>query len=71
VEWCELGEVKERFVSTVFTCRTEEVYIHGGESGGFNGICTGEVFTGGLFTVRSDVLRLSAVAVSAVGVPGH
>ena len=60
------------FVSTVFTCKTEEVYIHGGWDGLGLGLFTWEVFTTvRLFTGRSVVLRLSAVAISSVGVPGH
>ena len=58
------------FLSTVCTCRTEEVYLHRG--GGLGGVVfTGEVFTREVFTVRSDVGHLSAVAISADGVPGH
>jgi hypothetical protein len=71
VEGCELGEVRGGVVSTVCTCRTEEVHIYRGEGICTGEVFTGEVFTGGLFTVRSDVLRLSAVAVSAVSVPRH
>ena len=60
------------FVSTVFTCKTEEVYIQGGWEGLGRGLFTWEVFTTAkVVTVRSGVLRLSAVAISSVGVPGH
>ena len=60
------------FVSTVFTYKTEEVYIHGERDGLGRGLFTWEVFTTvGLFTGRSVILRLLAVAISSVGDPGH
>ena len=66
------GEGVGGFVSTVFTYKTEEVYIHGEWDGLGRGLFTWEVFTTvELFTRRSGVLRLSAVAISSVGVPGH
>ena len=65
-----IGEGREKFLSTVCTCRTEEVYLHRG--GGLGGVVfTGEVFTREVFTVRSSVVHLSAGSVSADGVPGH
>ena len=66
-----VGEGREEFLSTVCTCSTEDVYIHGGMDGLVSGIFTGEVFTGEVFTGRSSVVHLSAGAVSADGVPGH
>ena len=60
------------FVSTLFTGKTEGVYLHRGWGGLGCGLFTWEVFTTvELFTGRSGVLRWSAVAVSSVGVPGH
>ena len=65
------GEWVVGFVSTVFTDKTEEVYLHRGW-GGLSGLFTWEVFTTiELFTGRSGVLRLSAGAGSSVGVPGQ
>ena len=65
------GEGVGGFVSTVFTCKTEEVCIHGENNGLVSVIFTWEVFTGEVFTVRSGVVHLSAGAVSADDVPGH
>ena len=65
------GEWVVGFVSTVFTDKTEEVYLHRGW-GGLSGLFTCEVFTTiELFTGRSGALHLSAGAGSSVGVPGQ
>jgi hypothetical protein len=66
-----IGEGREEFFSTVCTCGTEDVYIHGGEDGLVSGIFTWEVFTSEVFTVRSSVVHLFAGSVSADGDPGH
>ena len=58
-------------LSTVCTCKTEEVYIHGGGVELVSVLFTWEVFTGEVFTVRSGVVHLSAGSVSADGVPGR
>ena len=66
-----VGAGIREFLSTVCTCKTEEVYIHGGGDELVSVLFTWEEFTGEVFTVRSGVVHLSAGSVSADGVPGH